>query len=142
VSQADIDVVLDQFAGVNERDFQRVMDRYAEDVVLLAGEEMGPQRGRYEGKGAVGEWFGDWFRLFGPDYRFEILEAEELEGGVIFVRASHGGRGRRSGVPVQGENSYLYRVRDGKVTKVGFFVERSEALEAASMPEWSGGQTD
>jgi hypothetical protein len=66
----------------------------------------------------------------GPDYRFEIDEAREL-GELIFLHARHWGTGRASGVRVEDENSYLYRVRDGKVDRVGFFVTREEALAAA-----------
>jgi ketosteroid isomerase-like protein len=137
VSQADVDVVLDQFAAVNERDFARAMDHYADDVVLVVP-AAGVKGGRFEGKAAVGEWFGDWFRTFGQDYHFEITEARELSaGGPIFLHARHGATARLSGIKVHDENSYLYRVRDGKVSRVGFFVSREEALEAANTQEWA-----
>jgi ketosteroid isomerase-like protein len=140
VSERDIEVVLDQFAAVIERDFERAMDRYADDVTLTASVASGPKAGTYEGREAVGEWFGDWFRAFGTDYHFEIHEARELPGGLIFLFAAHGGKGRASGVEVQGENAYLYRVTDGKVSQVGFYATREEALEAAELPEWSEGE--
>jgi ketosteroid isomerase-like protein len=142
VSRPDVDVVLDQFASVNERDFDRAMDRYAEDVRLFASPASGPKAGVFEGKEAVGEWFGDWFRTFAPGYRFEVEEARELDSGVIFILATHGGRGRMSGAEVRGETGYLYRVRGGKVSQVGFYADREEAVEAAARPEWSGAQTD
>jgi ketosteroid isomerase-like protein len=142
VSQPDVDVVLDQFAAVNERDFERAMDRYAVDVRLFASPASGPKAGVFEGKEAVGEWFGDWFRTFAPGYRFEVEEARELDSGVIFIFATHGGKGRMSGVEVRGETGYLYRVRKGKVIQVGFYAGREEALEAAALPAWSGAQTD
>jgi ketosteroid isomerase-like protein len=142
VSQPDLDVVLDQFAAVNERDFERAMDRYAEDVRLFAAPASGPKAGVFEGKEAVGEWFGDWFRTFAPGYRFEVEEARELDSGVILIFATHGGRGRMSGVEVRGETGYLYRVEGGKVSQVGFYSDREEALAAAALPEWSGAQTD
>jgi len=142
VSQADVEVVLDQFAAVNERDFKRAMDRYAQDVRLFASEGSGLKAGVFEGKEAVGEWFGDWFQSFAPGYRFEIEEARELDEGPILIFATHGGRGRLSGAQVRGETGYLYRVRDGKVTQVGFFASRAEAVEAASLPEWSEDETD
>lgn len=142
MSQADVDVVIDQFEAVNERDFGRAMDHYAEDVVLVVPQGENLQNpGIYEGKQAVGEWFGDWFRTFDRDYRFEIKEAREV-GGVVFLFATHGGRGRLSGAPVSGENAYLYRVRDSRISRVGFFATRDDALEAASLPEWSENETD
>lgn len=142
MSQADVDVVIDQFEAVNERDFGRAMDHYAEDVVLVVPQGENLQNpGIYEGKQAVGEWFGDWFRTFDRDYHFEIKEAREL-GGVVFLFATHGGHGRLSGAPVSGENAYLYRVRDSRISRVGFFATRDDALAAASLPEWSEAETD
>jgi ketosteroid isomerase-like protein len=138
----DVDVVLEQFAATNGRDFERAMGLYADDVRLIVSPESGPNPGIYEGKGAVGDWFGDWFRTFDRDYRFEVNEARELADGPIFLYATHGGSGRLSGAEVHGENAYLYLVDDGKITQVGFFVSRDEALEAASLPEWSDPETD
>jgi ketosteroid isomerase-like protein len=141
VSQAEIGVVLDQFTAVNERDFQRAMDHYADDVVLVVP-YADVKGGTFEGKAAVGEWFGDWFRTFDRDYYFDVTEARELDDGPIFLHARHGGSGRLSGIKVEDENFYLYRVRDGKVSRVGFFNSRDDALEAASLPEWSDPETD
>ena len=68
-----VDVIREQYAATNERDFAHVMDLYADDVVLRRTASEGVQNpGTYEGKEAVGEWFGDWFRTFAHDYRFEI----------------------------------------------------------------------
>jgi len=134
VSEQDVEVVRDQFNAVNERDFERAMAQYADEVVLVARGEAVPNPGTYEGKEAVGKWFGDWFQAFGRDYSFQIEEARDLEG-LIFIHAKHGGSGKASGVAVHGDNSYLYRVRDGKVARVEFYATRAEALEAAGVAE-------
>jgi ketosteroid isomerase-like protein len=141
VSQQDFDLLRDQFAAVNERDWGRAMTYFADDVVLVIREGF-LNEGVHEGKAAVGEWFGDWFRAFGRDYRFEITEARDLGRGLVFLYATHGGTGRASGAEVRGENAYLYRVNGGKVTRGELFTTRDEALEAASLPEWSGAETD
>jgi ketosteroid isomerase-like protein len=142
VSEQDVQVVRHQFAATNERDFARAMDIYAEDVVLVVGEGWGITAGRYEGKAAVGEWFGDWFRQFADDYRFEIIESRDLGGGVVFLGAKHGGSGRASGVAIGSESGYLYRVVDGRIRQVQLFVTPADALEAASLPEWCDPETD
>jgi ketosteroid isomerase-like protein len=135
VSAVDIEIVLDQFAAVNERDFQRAMDRYSEDVVLVVPPaESAPEPGTYEGKDAVGRWFGSWFQSFDRDYHFEIDESRIL-GEQVFIHAWHGGRGRTSGIEVRGELSYLYRVRDGRVVRVEIYPTREEAFEAAGVGE-------
>jgi ketosteroid isomerase-like protein len=128
MSERDVDVVRDQFEAVNERDFERAMSLYAEDVVLVA--TWGLDSGTYEGKEAVGRWFGNWFKAFASDYHFEVDEAREI-GDAILLNARHGGRGRSSGAEVSGENAYLYWVRDGKVSRVEMYERREDALRAA-----------
>lgn len=142
MSQDPVEVVRDQFEAVNERDFPRAMGHYADDVVLVVAPAWGITAGTYEGREAVGEWFGDWFRAFADDYRFEIMEARELGGGAVYVAARHRGSGKASGIGVHAETGYLYRVVRGKVTRVELYGAPAEALEAASLPEWSDGETD
>jgi ketosteroid isomerase-like protein len=135
-----IEVVLDQFAATNERDFARAMALYADEVILVARGGLNP--GMFEGKDAVGGWFGDWIGTFEPGYRFEIEETRDLGNGAVYLLASHGGRGKASGAEVRGETAYLYRVRDGKIVRVELFFTPEDALEVASSPEWSKTETD
>lgn len=136
-----VEVIRDQYAATNERDFERAMTFYADDVVLVV-EEGFLNTGTFEGKEAVGEWFGDWFRAFGSDYRFTIGEIRELRPGLVFLIATYGGTGRASGAEVSDRRAYLYRVENGEVARVQLFVTPEDALEAASLPEWSDPQTD
>jgi ketosteroid isomerase-like protein len=137
-----VDVVVAQFAATNERDFERAMDFYADDVVLVVSEGWGITSGTYEGKAAVGEWFGDWFRQFAPGYHFEINETRDLGGGGVFLAAEHGGAGRASGVAVGRESGYLYRVAGGRIVRAQLFMTPAEAIEASSLPEWLEPETD
>ena len=118
------------------------MEIYADDVVLTVAESWGLGSGTFEGKEAVGEWFGDWFRQFADDYHFEFKETRDLGGGGVLLVAEHGGSGRASGAPIGAESGYIYRVREGKIDRVRLFPSPAEAREAASLPEWSDQQTD
>jgi ketosteroid isomerase-like protein len=136
VPQDALDVLREQFAATNDRDFGRAMTYYADEVVLVV-EEGFLNTGTFEGKEAVGEWYGDWFRAFGADYRFEIEELRELRPGLVFMVASYGGSGRASGAEVHDRRAYLYRVDQGKITRIQFFLTREGAMQAASSPGWS-----
>jgi ketosteroid isomerase-like protein len=136
-----VEVIREQYAATNERDFARAMSYYADDVVLVI-EEGFLNTGTFEGKEAVGEWFGDWFRAFGADYRFSIDEIRELAPDLVFLAASYGGTGRTSGVEVSDSRAYLYRVEEGKITRVQLFLTPESAMKAASLPEWSQPKTD
>ena len=139
--QDPVDVLREQFTATNERDFPRAMSFYADHVVLVV-EEGFLNTGTFEGKEAVGEWYGDWFRAFGADYRFEIDEIHELEPGLVFMTATYGGSGRASGAVVTDRRAYLYRVEDGKITRIQLFPTPEKARNAATLPEWSDPETD
>lgn len=61
----------------------------------------------------------------------EIIDAGDRVIHAILFR----GRGRGSGIEVAGRFFQVYTVRDGKTVRWEEFSERSEALEAAGLPE-------
>src|SRR6478672_9626987 len=135
MSQENVEIVIGQFENTNARDFKAVMDAYADDVILRFTTGLRSIRGEAAvGKEAVGEWFGDWFRAFDRDYRFEVDEAHDLGDRVLIV-ATHHGRGRASGAPVTEQMGYLYTVRDRKVSLVEIWADQAGALEAAGLTE-------
>jgi ketosteroid isomerase-like protein len=135
MSEENIRVVRDHFAATNERDFPRAMSYYAEDVELVVEANAFLDSGTFKGRNAVGRWFGDWFRTFEPGYQFDIEEERDLGDDVVLLVASHRGRGRSSGVEVQGRMSYLYRFRDGRIVRVELYRSADGALEAAGLSE-------
>jgi ketosteroid isomerase-like protein len=135
MSQENVEIVLGAFENTNARDFKAVMDAFTDDVVLaLHGKLRGLGGEDAVGKKAVGEWFGEWFKTFGSDYRFEIEESRDC-GDRVFIVAKHLGRGRASGVPVTQRTAYVYGLHEGKVSRVEIWGDRDEALEAAGLSE-------
>ena len=135
MSQENVEVVVGQFENTNARDFKAVMDAYADDVILRLHDWLRNIGGEaVVGKEAVGEWFGDWFRTFDRDYRFDVDEARDL-GDRVLVVATHHGRGRISGAPARQQLGYLYTVREGKISLVEAWADRARALEAAGLSE-------
>ena len=134
MSQENVEVVRDQFAATNDRDFPRAMSYYAEDVELVVHPDAFLERGTFMGRDAVGEWFANWLTTFEPGYHFDIEEARDL-GDVLLLVASHHGRGRASGVEVHGQTGYLYTLRGGKIVRAELYRGRAEALEAAGLRE-------
>jgi ketosteroid isomerase-like protein len=122
---SDADVIRDQYAAVNERDWDRAMSHYSEDVVLVV-RGSGLRSGTYEGRDAVGRWFGDWFSTFDRDARFDITEISERDDPTLLLTAGHHARGRGSGAKVEGKVVWLYRLRKGKIVR----VEGSSTLDS------------
>lgn len=110
------DVIRDQYDAVNERDWERAMSHYAEDVVLVVHNGLAP--GTYEGADSVGRWFGDWFATFDRDSHFDITRLEAHEDDRILLIATYQGSGRGSGAKIEGNVVWDYRVSEGKIVRL------------------------
>jgi ketosteroid isomerase-like protein len=135
MSQENVEIVVGTFENVNKRHFKAVMDAYDDDMVLVIhGESRAVGGPGVVGKEAVGEWFGDWFRTFERDYRFEIEEARDL-GDQVLIVATHHGRGRTSGAPIHQRAGWIHTVQGGKIVRCDAYPDREAALEAAGLSE-------
>jgi ketosteroid isomerase-like protein len=108
-----VEIVRDQYAATNERDFGRAMCHYAEDVEMVI--PSGIRAGTFRGRRAVGEWFGDWFDTFDRDARFDIEEIVDLYDSSVLLVAKHRASGRVSGAEIEGFVIWLSRLRGEKI---------------------------
>ncbi len=135
MSQQNVEIVRRLFDATNLRDFAAAMDLYDEAVVLVVdGGVLPTNAGTFCGRDAVGSWFGDWFRSFGADYRFDIEEARAV-GERVFVVARHYGRGRASGVALDWSVAYAYSVKAGRIVRIEMYTDRADALTAVGLQE-------
>jgi ketosteroid isomerase-like protein len=132
MSQQNVEIVREQFAATNRKDFARPMADWADDVELTVVEGM--NAGTYAGRDAVGEFFGDWFRAFGAGIHFDVQELVDARDCVA-VRVHHRARGRHSGAEVKGDFFYEYRLRGDKIVRIRFHRSWQDALEALGPPE-------
>jgi ketosteroid isomerase-like protein len=133
MSQENVEIIRDSTAAMNEGDFERALGHLADDVVFEA--PAGIRGGMFRGREAVSEWFADWFRIFDWNVHSDLREIAEVgDDGVLTVAVARG-RGRGSGVDVEETFAYLFRLREGKITRMDGYLSREEALEAAGLRE-------
>jgi ketosteroid isomerase-like protein len=130
---ANVEVVLDQYAATNERDFRRVMSHYDVDVEMVV--PTGIRAGTFKGVDAVAAWFGDWLATFERDARFDIEAITQAEDGSVLLIAKHHAIGRASGAGIKGEVVWHYRLRDRKIVWLRAYEDREEALKAVGLAE-------
>jgi ketosteroid isomerase-like protein len=68
-------------------------------------------------------------------HRTDIREIAEIGDDGVFVVTDARGRGRGSGVEAAETFAFLYRFREGKITRMEGYLTREEALEAAGLSE-------
>jgi ketosteroid isomerase-like protein len=131
VSQENVHVVEDAIAALNERDLERYLSCCTEDVELRTPlAEIG---GVYQGPDGIRRFFDDLGDT-SPDFRIELDGLQEFGADRVvgFLRVS--ATGRASGIPaaVDTATTNVYDFADGKLSRVRIFLDRQEALEAAS----------
>ena len=105
------------------------MDAEIEYVNPPGAVEPGTRRGQAASSTAVEKVFDGWESW--------QMEPEEFRaaGDQVAVVLRYRARDRGSGVEIDGRESALWTLRDGKVARYAWFQEPGEALEAARLRE-------
>ena len=114
----------DEFPGPIE-----LMDPEVEYVNPAGAVEPGTRRGLAAFNEAVEKVFEGW-----ETWQMDPEEFRAVRDQVAVV-VRYRARGRGSGVEVEGRESALWTLRDGKVLRYAWFHEPADALEAAGVKE-------
>jgi ketosteroid isomerase-like protein len=106
-----------------------LMDREIEYVNPAGAVEPGTRHGVAAFSRAVGKVFDGW-----EAWEVELEKFTEV-GDQVAVILRYRARGRGSGVEVEGRESALWTLRNGKVLRYAWFHEPADALEAAGLSE-------
>jgi ketosteroid isomerase-like protein len=130
MSQENVEKARDFIAAYNRRDFDAAVESFDPDVmwVLPARQSSDSCRGPDEVKRF-------WKEL---DETFEELRLEPQEfvdaGDHVATRLRHYGRGKESGIVIAEELYHqVATFRAGRMVRIEYFAEWSEALEAAGV---------
>jgi ketosteroid isomerase-like protein len=90
----------------------------------------GPSPAMWTGLAGMAEGWREWLSAW-DGYRTEAEGYRELDGERVLVLAGNTGRGKTSGVEigqVQPRGAAVFRIRDGKVTRLVVYWDRDRAL--------------
>jgi ketosteroid isomerase-like protein len=133
MSEENVELVRRVYEAAAARDVAAVFELYDEQVELDAS-RLGMFSEVFRGHDGLRKLFADWHEAWGKiEYSYEELIAVD-DDRVISVVKRHA-RGRASGVDVEHPFALLWTVRDGRVTRVAWFLSRDDALEAAGRAE-------
>jgi ketosteroid isomerase-like protein len=124
---ANLELVRSILAAWERGDFTSVEWAHPEiEYVAPDGPEPGSWTGLAEMSDAAAAGLGAW-----ENFRIEVDECRKLDDERVLVFFHGSGQGRTSGVEL-GEiapySAYLFHVRNGKVTRLVFYMSRDRAL--------------
>ena len=103
---------------------------YVDAEIVWNPVEERPKFGRDAVRASLERWEGEW-----DDYEAIPEDLIDLGDGRVLATVHFLGRGRASGIPIDGRLHGVYTIRDGMIVRLDEFTERSQALEAANRPE-------
>jgi ketosteroid isomerase-like protein len=126
----DLDVVLRSIEAWNAQDLEGFMDCFSADAVVVSDERF-PGGGTFEGRDAARGFFTDAREVWEGGSRVDFHEFREVGGHVLgeFTWSATGGA---SGAETKIETTLLWTIRDGLIARAEFFIERDDALKAAT----------
>jgi ketosteroid isomerase-like protein len=133
MSQENVDTVCEVLDAWNRRDFDEAVRVAHADLELhfiggfadLIGEEFDGREG----------FLRFWREILGTLGGQVAVESTLDAGERVAVISTVEGAGAESGTPVTLRFGQVWSFRDGKVIRVDFYYEPSEALEAAGLSE-------
>jgi ketosteroid isomerase-like protein len=135
MSEENLAVVRQVYEAAARRDTAAILTLYDAEVELDAsalGLE-GRDGDVFRGHEGLRSLFGDWHESWGEiEYGYEEL----IDAGdqVISVVTRHA-RGRASGVEVEQPFALVWTIREGKVIRVVWFLDRNDALTSTERKE-------
>jgi ketosteroid isomerase-like protein len=133
MSQKNVEIVRRAFETFAQEGPEAMVDFWDPEIELWLPSGMIQAGGTYRGHEAVLDWMKEWAEAWEEiDYTpEEFTEA----GDSVLVRVLYDGRGKGSGVRVEGRFWYLFKLRNGRLLSWRLYPERAQALEAAGLSE-------
>jgi ketosteroid isomerase-like protein len=134
VSQENVEIVLDSYRRFNAGEPLASLVReyhHADSEWHVARED--PDSAVYRGVAAITKHQERWIDSY-PDLKLEASEAK-ANGDQVFAWVRVVGHGAGSGLPVDMRLAHVVTFRDGKITRLDVYYDRSEALRAVGLEE-------
>lgn len=100
----------------------------------------GPAPGQWTGLDGMATSFRDFLGAW-DEYRIEVDEYRSLDEYRVLVLQHFGGRGKTSGLELEGmraQGAHLFHIHGGKVTRLVNYIDRQRALTELGLTPHAG----
>jgi ketosteroid isomerase-like protein len=115
----------------NRRDADAILDLVTPDCVVSS--QLLDARADYEGREGLERFYAMLDESW-DDFQSVIGEYRDLGDRVLALGRNYG-RGKGSGVRIDGPSAAVFDFRDGKISRIRLFLDHGEALRAAGLED-------
>jgi ketosteroid isomerase-like protein len=128
MSQENVGIVRSVFAAFEQGNVSEMLELLADDLITHRTD---PDDAVFRGKEGFLQVTADWIEGF-EDWTVTPKEFTEA-GDSVLVRVHQTALGAKSGVPVEGNIWFAFKLRGRKIARLSFHLTEAEALEAAGL---------
>jgi ketosteroid isomerase-like protein len=132
VSAENVELVREALDAFLAGDVERSLEFAHPDIVTFRAPPL-PDSQTYLGREGVVQTWEDWTADF-EDFEMDVGEFVDA-GDRVVVDIVQRGRGRSSGVPVEGRFWLVYTLEEAKIVRFDIFNGRQQALKAAGLTD-------
>jgi ketosteroid isomerase-like protein len=133
MSQENVEIVRRGFEAFAQGGPEAMVDFWDPAIELWLPSGLIQASGTYRGHAAVLVWMREWAEAW-EEIHYTAEEFTEA-GDMVLVGVLYDGRGKGSGVRIEGRFWYLFKLRDGKLLSWRLYPERAQALKAVWLEE-------
>jgi len=130
MSRENVKVVRRGFEAFQRGGFEAMLELFSDNLVIYRAQ---PDRATLHGKAGFRDAVADWTEDFG-EWHLLPQEFNDL-GAQVLVRVLQVAQGLSSGVRVEEDWWFLFELTDSEVSKLSFYSNPAEAVEAAGASE-------
>ncbi len=128
--QSNLQIIQDLYDAFGRRDIPKVFGLLSADVEIVQSEEL-PWGGRYEGHDGAKQFFGKLGSTINSTLEIErLLDSGDEVVAIGWTKGTVNANGASYRVPI----AHVWKIRDGLVEQVQFFIDNPAMLEAL---KWS-----
>ena len=124
-----VELIKEGFAAWEAGDVQKTIAMYDPEVVVYAPPEVG-NSGTFHGVEGFLGWAQVWLEAW-ETFDQELVSIETVGERHAFARVAQHAVGKGSGIEVNREATYVYEMRDKKMTYMALFFDHDAAVALA-----------
>ncbi len=134
MSQENVEIVRQSWNAWIRGDVREVASNWHPEVVMDMTHWRDWPEAEYHGIERVLSFMYEWRDMW-DDYEAGVEDVIAAPGDRVVALYWHRGRGRDSGLPMEFRGAQVSTFRNGKLTRVAYYDDRAEALEAVGLRE-------